>query len=183
MWQHRGLTCPSGLPGLGWGPCGRSFERKGCWDWGVWCDPTWRSHCTWRRTPHIQSHRTGKRMRDAEFTTQQTETTWLTAQIKHHQLKKISYWGEKIVYFTYRLMELTNLMFTDRASLKVPQVKFRYLISLFMKFHNLSETVRVCWWEWDAEDDGKMLRKKSWEPWDSEAGRRTLQAACSKGQN
>lgn len=84
-------------------------------------------------------------MRDAEFTTQQTETTWLTAQIKHHQLKKISYWGEKIVYFTYRLMELTNLMFTDRASLKVPQVKFRYLISLFMKFLlHLSETVRVC---------------------------------------
>lgn len=26
-----GLTCPSGLPGRGWGLCGRSFERKGCW--------------------------------------------------------------------------------------------------------------------------------------------------------
>lgn len=25
------LTCPSGLLGQGWGLCGRSFERKGCW--------------------------------------------------------------------------------------------------------------------------------------------------------
>lgn len=68
------LTCPSGLRGRGRGPCGRCFEKQGCWGLVAWCALTWLSRCTWHHMPHIQSRRTEKQHRRYRFLIMSTKT-------------------------------------------------------------------------------------------------------------